>query len=173
MRHAVLLLLAACNAEPAEFAPESVPTDDFFRAPRDGGCGDATVYAADNADRRAVFFQLNGIAQAANQAGRTLRLTIPIPDPRVSITYQTGRRLTSATCVGAQPQPGPAVADTFNAVGGTLEVVARPTGAAIGMPTADLDLRFINPSFASPAGMGFGMMTQLEVVNVSVGLYPP
>jgi hypothetical protein len=171
----LFVLLAACGVESEEEALrfDAPEREEFLRTlPRSGGCGDATVFGANLTDTQAVFFQFSGIAQAANAAGQPITLQLQLPNPNVSVSYRTGRRLTSATCVGAFPIPGPSVRQDFNAVGGTVNVIARPTGNMGGDPTAELDVQLVNPSFAG-AGMGFGFMGTIEIPNISVGLYPP
>lgn len=171
----LFVLLAACGVESEEEALrfDAPEREEFLRTlPRSGGCGDATVFGANLTDTQAVFFHFQGIAEAANQAGQPITLQLPLPNPNVSVSYQTGRRLTSATCVGAFPFPGPTVRQTFDGVGGVINVVARPTGRMGGMPTAELDVQLVNPSFAGPAA-GFGFMGTIEIPNISVGLYPP
>ena len=170
------LLLLACDVETEEdtIRFEAQDRDEMLRAPpRYGGCGDMTMYGANTTDTQAVFFNIPGLAQDAANAGRTITRTIALPSADASVTYETGRRLTSATCVGAFPWPGPSVRQTYSAVGGTLTVRATPTSPPGGMPTATVDLTLTNPSFASPAGVGFGFVGTIDLRGVDVGLYPP
>lgn len=172
----MLLALAACGVESEEEAlmADAPEREELLRTlPRQGGCGDATVFGTNATDTQALFIHFSGIAEDANRAGQPLSLTLNLPDPNVRVSYQTGRRLTSGTCVGAFPIPGPQVRQDFDAVGGTLRVRAVPTGTMGGMPTATLDVQLVNPSFASPAGVGFGFMGSIEIPGVGVGLYPP
>jgi hypothetical protein len=135
------------------------------------GCGDATVAASNVSDTRALFLNLSGIVGAAHAAGGPITLTRQLPDPAVSLTLQAGQRLTSATCVGAFPFPGPSVLGEAAVASGQIVVTATPTGGPAGQ-TAVLDVELTGLTFTTPAGVTL-RPGDVELPNVSVGLYPP
>jgi hypothetical protein len=167
-------LLSACAVDPDEAFDHALDPSGLARvATNVRGCGDTTIAAANLADTQALFFNLPGLAAAANQAGHAIRVTLPLPDPNVSVRYQTGRRLTSTTCIGMPPPLLPRINAEYEAVGGTLYLDVTPTGGPAGMPTADIDLSLVDPAFANPQGPAFAVNGSIEALGVSVGFYPP
>jgi hypothetical protein len=170
----LIAALTACAVDPDEAFDHALDPAGLARvATNVRGCGDATISAANLADTQAIFFNLPGVAADANRAGHPIRVALPLPDPNVSVRYQTGRRLTSTTCIGILPPVLPRINAEYEAVGGTLYVDVTPTGGPAGMPTADIDLSLVDPAFASPNGVAFAVNGSIEVVGVSVGFYPP
>ncbi len=174
----LLMLLPACEIESeaealAWDAPEADDALTMRQLARSGGCGDATLFGSNAADTQAIFFNFQGLASQAQAAGGPISLVLNLPHPMVGGSYQTGRRLTSATCVGAFPLPGPRVVNDWTLSGGTLYVDARPLpGGGPGMPLAEVELSLVNPAFTA-AGMGFGFMGSIEIPPTTVGFYPP
>jgi hypothetical protein len=167
----LLLFLAACGVESPE---EASAWDDSLAArvpPAIRGCGDATIAASNLSDTRALFLNLPGIVGAAHSAGGPITLTRQLPDPAVSLTLQAGQRLTSATCVGAFPFPGPTVYGEASVASGQIVVTATPTGGPLGQ-TATLDVQLTGLTFVTPAGVAL-RPGDVELMNVDVGLYPP
>lgn len=172
-----LLSLTACGVESAEDAaswdaPEADEAEALRVAPRYGGCGDTTMYAANANDTTAIFFQLSGLVQRVQAAGHPMRFSVALPHPAVGVSYQEGRRLTSATCVGMPPFPGPTVNQTYDISGGQLDVVATPTAGG----GADVQLSLQSPTFVQVGpggGVGFAIRGSIDIPTTGVGFYPP
>lgn len=142
--------------------------------PSYGGCGDVELYASNLADDKAVFVGLPGWATDAAMAGGTVQATIALPDPGVSVVARSGSDLTSATCVGAFPWPGPTVDRQFEAVGGTLQARVTPdAGATPSLPVGTADLRLLGVTFVEPATGASFTAPDVTLQGVFVGLYPP
>jgi hypothetical protein len=173
---APLLILFACAAEPEGALPwgEAPPDGANERVPQYyGGCGDIVMYAHNGPDTRAIFVNLPDVAQTAHQQGQTITALLTLPHPSATVTLKQGARLTSATCVGAMPMPGPRVDASLTATGGTLEVRVTPDPAGSpNYPIATADVRLTGLQFVTPAGQLLPV-PDMTLPGVSVGLYPP
>jgi hypothetical protein len=142
--------------------------------PGQRGCGDLVLAGSASGDTEALFVHASGLAEAAHRAGRTLRGTATFPSPEVVAIFQRGTDLTSATCVGAYPFPGPVVDREWQAVGGTIQLTVTPDlSAPAGMPLASVDATLRDVVFAeSGTGRSFAVPL-LRFDDVTVGFYPP
>ncbi len=171
MRILMLLALTACGVESVEdeawqLAAEQSP------APRTGGCGDVTLYATNSRDTRAVFINLNGLATDAVLNGGLATISGPIVG-NASVSAQVGMRLTSATCVGAFPFPGPRVDGSFQVVSGQIRArVTSGASATPSLPFGTADAELTDAVFADAAGRTF-TLRRLVITGVGVGFYPP
>jgi hypothetical protein len=178
MRHPIFLpvLLFACAVEPESDLPWSAAPADGAneQIPQYyGGCGDVVMYAHNSNDTRAVFVHLPNVAQTAHQQGQPLIATLTLPHPTASVQLQQGARLTSATCVGAQPFPGPRVDASLTATAGTMEVRITPDpGGSPSSPAATADVRLTGLEFVTASGR-LVTAPDLTLPGVSVGFYPP
>jgi len=178
MRKVVMILtLVGCGVEaqdeattwdaPAADQAESLRTAQVY-----GGCFDTTMYAANAGTTVAILFNLPGLVQATNTAGHRLHVSLPLPDPRVDITYETGTYLTAGICGGAAPIHPPRVAQSFDIAGGTLDITSTPGPGG----TATASLSLINPSFQQigpGGGVGFGIAGTIDIPATTIGIWPP
>lgn len=169
-----LTLLAACGAPDAPTQEDAAATADMADALRaapgwiTGGCGDVLLFGRNARDTRAFFVNLPNMASDSHTVGR-IRQTYTLPSPDVSVSAEDGLRLTSTTCVGAQPPQGPRVTRSWEAVSGTVTVDVTPTGLS---PSATATVTARNVVFSDGAGLTF-TATSLRVPLTSVGFYPP
>lgn len=169
----LVLALAGCQSETPEQAGAANAAD-MAASLRVGrgwstrGCGDILLVGRNAADTRAFFVNLNGMAQASHTSGAVHR-SFTLPSSEVSVSAQDGLRLTSATCVGAQPFPGPRVTRAWEAVSGTVTVDVVPTGSS---PSASASITARNVVFEDGTGLRF-TATAMRVPATSVGYYPP
>ncbi|MCB9679972.1 MAG: hypothetical protein H6733_00745 [Alphaproteobacteria bacterium] len=170
-------LMTACgvesDADDARFVAADLEAS-LLVAPGYGGCGDVDLYAHDATDTHALFIRANGFATDAWNAGATVTQRITLPSPDVSVVAQSGVRLTSATCSGAFPMPGPRVRHSWVAVSGVLftEVTPDPAGTPF-LPLATARARLRNAVLVDPTTGTQIRVADLEIPATSVGLYPP
>ncbi len=168
--------MGACAlSEPAFEAPVAFPWASMIQVPSQRGCGDMVLAGSAAGDTQALFLYANGLAELAHRLGRpisaTRRLGAGAP---VRLVYQEGTDLTSATCVGAYPFPGPDVLRDFEAVSGTISMTVTPDpGGSVSLPFATVDAQIRNAVFFDAASGSSFRAPMLTFTDVGVGLYPP
>ena len=124
-------------------------------------------------DTRALFVNLFGLATDAQQAGQPVLRSWDLPHSDVSAHAQAGRYLTSATCVGAFPFPGPQVAASWAAQSGHVDAMVVPSsGASGGMPIGTAYAVLSDLELVDPGGSTL-VIPRVVVNGVGVGFYPP
>lgn len=164
------LITACAGVDPAD-APAAADVASSMRFAGSwstGGCGDITLYGHNRLDTRAFFVSLPGMAQDSHQSG-AIHQSFRLPSTDVRLSAEDGRRLTSATCVGAYPLPGPRVTRSWEAVSGVVVVDVVPVGRS---PEAEASITARNVVFSDGAGSSF-TVSSLRVPATSVGFYPP
>ncbi len=171
--------VSACGlSDPALEAPEAseaFPWEGMVQVPSQRGCGDMVLAGSAAGDTQAVFLYANGLAELAHRRGRPISATRPLgASSPVRVVYQEGTDLTSATCVGAYPFPGPDVLRDFEAVSGIISMTVTPDpGGSVSLPFATVDAEVRDAVFVDAAtGRSFRAPT-LTFTDVGVGLYPP
>lgn len=177
MRRVLGLVVAGAGcAAPVEplGPPEASPWAAQRLVPGQHGCGDLVLVGSASGDTEALFVHASGLAEAAHRAGRTIRGSSSFPSSEVAAVFQRGTDLTSATCVGAYPFPGPVVDREWQAVGGTVHMTVTPDlTAPMGMPLASVDAVLRDVVFVeSGTGRSF-VAPHLRFDDVTVGFYPP
>ena len=172
---ALALLSAGCGSEARFEAPEAADFDGARVAGwSQGGCGDVDLYLRNADDSRAVFVNLYNLATESHQAGHTIVRSWDLPSSEVGIHAQMGRRLTSATCVGAFPFPGPQVNRYLVAESGHVNavVVPDPNGSPF-FPMATAYAEMTDLELVDPTTGATLVIPRLVVSGVGVGFYPP
>lgn len=170
MRFVVPLLLLACGVE----QEADVFAADLLAAPTIRGCHDAEFALSNPADSRAIFVSVSGLASRAHidPSGHTSG-TASLPAPSVQVRGQEGSMLTSATCVGIPPQPGPQVDHMWTAVSGnvTYEATALPGPAGVPLAAATVVIRnLVLENDDTGAQLTF---RRLRFNDIEVGFYAP
>lgn len=170
------LLALACGVESEE---ESERADaglfaEMLAPPSTGGCGDVTLFASASGDTRAIFVNINGlVGQAHASVSGMVSGSTSLPSSMMSVRGEEGTALTSATCVGAFPFPGPMVSNSWRVVSGTAnyEATAVPGGPPF-MPLATVSVRLRNVVLEDAAGNQL-TLRRMRWNDVTVGFYPP
>ena len=112
------------------------------------------------------------MASDAAAAGGPVTLAVNLPDPSVYVGAELGTDLTSATCVGAYPYPGPQVDSRFDIVSGHLKIRVTPdANATPNQPDGIAEVRLVNATFDD--GNGNTLTVARAEWTASVGLTPP
>jgi hypothetical protein len=177
MRILPLLLLAACGAEQLEpVEPDGFLVTDVLAPPTTGGCFDVLLYARNPNDTRAIFVNISGLASDAHRSPTGTvsgNVTLPAGLGTASVRGEEGTDLTSASCVGAFPFPGPQVNTTWDVVSGRLRYTATalPGGGSF-MPLAEVDATLRNVVLSDGAGQTI-TIPRLQWTSVTAGFFPP
>lgn len=171
----VASLAAACAGAPAPLGPpEPSPWEGQRRVPNPIGCGDIVLAGSAQGDTQAIFVHAGGFAQRAHDLRRTLRGRATFPSADVSAHFQVGTDLTSATCVGIYPFPGPVVDREWQAVSGTVDMVVTPDlGTGAGLPFATVDAVLRDVLFVDASSGASFTVPLLRFDDVGVGFWPP
>jgi hypothetical protein len=128
------------------------------------GCGDLSAYAVDADDEVMITVQLDGPLAAAN--GQETESVVTLPDPATVVRVEIGSKISDAACDDVIENGGANVAETWDAISGTVTVGVHP---AEGDDRADVTLEDV--VFESPDGEEV-TVNELKWTDLSVGWFP-
>lgn len=168
---ALLVLIAVgCAAEPEPSTETLLTAADFSRS---GGCGDAILWATNQADTLAVIINRPAAATTA-QANGEFRAVASLPAAEASVRIQLGRHLSDGFCSDIVMPGRPQVLGEVTPRAGEVEIIVRPeaTETLFSTGRATLLLTDVVFEFGSGDNAERWRIDRLELRDISVGWLP-
>jgi hypothetical protein len=169
-----LLTLLGCPSPTPDDSGLS-PLDADFEAALEGpagGCADVWMYAANDDNTVALFFQVGGVVQDACAAAAPSTFTYTLPDATVELRVEQGSDLTLNECNDVMDETGPEVARTWTASAGTASLLVEPTNTEYcDSDTTPATLTLTDVTFTADDGAGDVVIESL-VISANVGWLP-